>query len=237
VHAIAGGKHFAFPRRALEVGNARLLLAVENDVRGVFADGNDARREGLRHAANDALIVDWARTLRIDAPHSPALDDRVAALARDGVRVRASALDAPARTYVLLEGPQSVDPAQVRESIPDARWYDAAIIALAIEPQPADALPVLARALGGPGAPAGVCDCTVAGSRLIVEFLPGVTQPALIVRIIDVELRRFGGIRRTHLLTPLPMETAAAIAAHGLQAPEIAPDRILEPLLGLERVE
>jgi hypothetical protein len=70
-----------------------------------------------------------------------------------------------------------------------------------------------------------------------VEFRPDVTPPALLLRIIDVELGRFRGARRTQLLSPLSMRTAAAIAAQGLQAPEIATDRILESLLGLEHVE
>lgn len=175
--------------------------------------------------------------MRIDAPPSPALKDRVAALGRDGVRVQISAAGAVARTYAVIEGPEGVDPAEVQERIPDARWYDADIIALAIEPLPADALPVLVEALGGAGAPAGVADCTIDGRRLIVEFRPDVTPAALVMRIIDVELRRFGGVRRTQLLTPLTIRAAAAIAADGLQAPEIASDRILEPLLGLGHVE
>lgn len=181
--------------------------------------------------------MDWARTLRIDAPPGTALQHRVGALARDGVRVRIGGEAALGRAYALIEGPEGVDPAEVAQRIPDARWYDAAIIALAIEPLPADALPHLVRALGGPGAPAGLCECTAAGSELIVEFHPDVTHADLILRIVDVELRRFGGSRRTRLLTPLSMAAAAAIAADGLRAPEIACDRILESLLGLEYVE
>jgi hypothetical protein len=58
-----------------------------------------------------------------------------------------------------------------------------------------------------------------------------------VTRIVDMELRRFGGVRRTELLSPLPGDVIAAIAAQGLQAPEVASDRILEMLLGVERVE
>ncbi|HET6895092.1 MAG TPA: hypothetical protein VFH72_06890 [Candidatus Baltobacteraceae bacterium] len=181
--------------------------------------------------------MDWARTLRLDAPPSGALSQRVRALARDGVRVRVGDSSPVPRTYALVEGPPGVDPVQLKQRIPDARWYDAPIIALAIEPLPADALPVLARALGGSGAPAGVCECTEAGTHLIVEFRPDVTPAALLVRIIDVELRRYGGARRTHLLTPLDVRSAASVAAAGLGAHEIASDRVLESLLGLEHVE
>jgi hypothetical protein len=201
-------------------------------MRGIFTDGDDARRERLRHAANEAE-VDWARTLRVDA--SP--DDRVVALSRDGVRVRVSHAAEFTRTYALVEGPEGVDPAEIAQKLPQARWYDSPIIALAIEPLPPDALPLLAQALGGSGAPAGVCECTVTGGTLLLEFRPAVTPAHLIRSIIDVELRRFGGACRTRLLSPLPMATAAAIAAAGLQAPEIASDRILESLLGLEHVE
>jgi hypothetical protein len=181
--------------------------------------------------------VDWARTLRIDAPLTAALHERVAALARDGVRVRACGSQAFARTYVLFEGPQGADPSELQARLPDARWYGAAIIALAIEPSAPDALRQLLKVFGGPGAPAGVCGCEQSGKHLLLEFRPDVT-PALLVRsLIGVELRRFNSSHRTEILTPLPVSVAAAIAAQGLQAPEIASDRILESLLGLEHFE
>ena len=181
--------------------------------------------------------MDWARTLRFDAPPGPALYERAGAFARDGVRVRIGDAGGMPRTYALVEGPEGVDPSELAQLASDARWYETVIIALAIEPLPPDALPLLARALGGPGAPAGIIECVEMGPRLVLEFAPDVTPPALINRIIDVELRRFGGARRTQLLSPLPTATLAAIAAQGLQAPEIASDRILESLLGLEHVE
>lgn len=175
--------------------------------------------------------MDWARTVRFDAAPN------LAALARDGVRVRVEKSHAAARTYALVEGPEGVDPAELMQAAADARWYDAPIIALAIEPSCADALPLLERALGGPGAPAGVCECTRVAGELLVEFRPDVTPPGLVLRIIDVELARLACARRIRLLTPLPVDLLAAVAAQGLQAPEIAADRILESLLGLEHVE
>lgn len=237
VHAISGCEHFPLAGRTFQVCDARRFLRIEYDARRIFTDGDYASREGFPHAPNDAPIVDWARTLRFDAAPSPALQDRIAALARDGVRVRVAGSQRVARTYALVEGPQGVDPAEAAQRIPEARWYDAAIIALAIEPLPADALLPLAQALGGAGAPAGVCECTVNGPRLLLEFRPDVTPASLVMRIIDVELRRFSAARHTVLLSPLSDSIAAAVAAGGLQAPEIAPDRILESLLGLERVE
>lgn len=192
----------------------------------------------MAHAPNDALTVEWARTLRIDAPASKTVQTRVAAvLVHDGVRISFGPPNTLARTYILLEGPQGIDPAELQSRVPEAHWYDEAIIALAIEPAPEDALPQLADALGGPGAPAGVCGVDRIGNQLVVEFRPSVTQATLVLGIADVELRRFSGYRRTRLLSALPVEVAARVAADGLQAPEIASDRILESLLGAPGVE
>jgi hypothetical protein len=182
--------------------------------------------------------VEWSRTLRIDAPPDEALQRRIAAaLSRDGVRVAFGSRHSLPRTYALVQGPAGVDPVELEQRFSDGRWYGEAIIALAIEPEPQDALPGLLRALDGPGSPAGVRNCEIAGTQLVVEFQPSLTQPALVLRIVDVELRRTNGYRRIELLSPLPVEIVARIAADGLQASEIAPDRILEALLESANVE
>jgi hypothetical protein len=182
--------------------------------------------------------VEWARTLRIDAPSDETLQRRIAAaLERDGVRVEFGPGHSLPRTYALVEGPAGVDPVELEERVPEGRWYGEAIIALAIEPAPADALPALSRALGGPGRPAGVCGCDVAESQVILELRPSLTQPDLVLRIIDVELRRTNGYRRITLLSALPADLLARVAATGLQAPEIATNRILESLLEAANVE
>jgi hypothetical protein len=182
--------------------------------------------------------VEWARTLRIDAPPSEALQRRIAAaLARDGVRIEFGAQHSLPYTYALVEGPAGVDPVDLEQRFSEGRWYREAIIALAIEPEPSDALPALLRALHGPGSPTGIAACENTGTQLIVEIEPSLTQPALVLRIVDVELRRLNGYRRIALLSPLPVELVARIAAAGLQAPEIAPDRILESLLESANVE
>jgi hypothetical protein len=192
----------------------------------------------LAHAANDVGIVEWSRTLRMDAPPSEALQTRIAsAVAHDGVRVQFGPSGSLSRTYVLVEGPAGVDAAEIQQRFPEGTWYGEAIIALAIEPAPADALPCIARVLGGPGAPAGIRSCEIDGTKLVIEFAPSVTQPAMVLRILDVELRRFEGSRAIELLSALPVEIVAAVAAAGLQAPEIAPDRILESLLEAAHVE
>jgi hypothetical protein len=182
--------------------------------------------------------VEWARTLRIDAPPSEALQRRIAAaLARDGVRIEFGREHSIARTYALIEGPAGADPAEVEQRFTEGRWYGEAIIALAIEPTPADALPGLLRVLDGPGRPAGICACDTQGAQLVVELRPTLTQPQMLLRIIDVELRRTNGYRRVALLSPLPVDVVARVAASGLQAPEIAPGRILESLLESANVE
>ncbi len=179
--------------------------------------------------------MEWARTLRIDAPRNDEVQGLIAAaFSRAGLAARFGPASELSRTYVLLEGTRDTDPAQYEQAVPDALWYDEAIIAIAIEPAPADALPELHAALGGAGAPAGVAACDIIGGRLVVEVRPSVTQPMLLLQIVDLELRRRHGYRRTQLLAPLPMELMARIAALGLQAPEIAPDRILESLLHVE---
>ena len=131
----------------------------------------------------------------------------------------------------MVEGTAALEPGEEDGALSGARWYDDAIIALAIEPTPADALPAIREALSGPGGPAGVLECDVSGGAAIVEFLPSRIAASLILNVADVELRRFRGYRKVTLLNPLPAEVTAKIAADGLQSAEITPERILEALL------
>jgi hypothetical protein len=144
---------------------------------------------------------------------------------------------AAGRTYGLIQGPASIEPAEVAQALSDARWYDETIIALAIEPTPGDALPAIAGAFSADAGVAGVLDCAVLADSVVIEFQPARTVPSLILTIADVELRRFHGYRKVTLLNPLPAEILAQIAASGLQASEIAPGRILETLLEQSGVE
>lgn len=152
------------------------------------------------------------------------------------MRLTIGAASTHGRAYVLLEGATGTDPVELESRLPEAHWYSEAIIALEIEPVPADALPMLVTALGGQGAPAGVT-CELLNGRAIVEIHPSLTQAALVIRIADVELRRLNAARRTRLLAPLPLHVLTQIAAAGLQTPEIAPERVLEALLENTRVE
>lgn len=181
--------------------------------------------------------MDWVCTVRFDASTADDVLKRLhTALSGQGVRVTPGAA-AYGRGYALLEGAAGTDPASLENALPDALWYREPIIAVAIEPGCEDALSPLAQALGGSGAPPGVLACDRIGKAVLVDIAYARTPPALVLEIADVELRRFGGGRRTQLLTPLDARASSAIAAQGLGCAEIAPDRILEMLLERTGVE
>lgn len=138
---------------------------------------------------------------------------------------------APAgRSYALLDVPDEYDAALIRATS-GGTVYETAVIALAVFPTVTEALPYLVVALGGPGRPAGVLACRPCAGGLVVEWDPNLSCPELIVGLVNVELRRFGGGRTMELLSPLPVSTIAKIAAQGLETPEITPKRVLELLI------
>ena len=135
-------------------------------------------------------------------------------------------------TYVLLEIGEAARAQELAAKYPGATAFDPAIIALAIEPEAQDALPALASALSGPGAPAGMCSAQRRGNAVLVEFSPERTAWRTVKSVIDAELMRFGSAtRRTSLLSPLSLEMESQIAADGLQCPGVEPSRVLEALL------
>ena len=129
------------------------------------------------------------------------------------------------RSYALVEGTSAP------LDISGATVFETPLIALAIRPNAAEALPLLEHALGGPGRPAGMESVERADGALIVEWNLDVTPAGTVLAIVDVELARFHASRVTALLTPLPLAWWTAIAREGLAAPEIAPDRVLEALI------
>lgn len=98
-------------------------------------------------------------------------------------------------------------------------------------------MPAIAGAFSASAGVAGVLDCVVLKESIVIEFEPARAMPSLVLNVVDVELRRFHGYRKVTLLNPLAAEILAQIAGSGLQAPEIAPDRILETLLEQSGVE
>ncbi len=113
----------------------------------------------------------------------------------------------------------------------NAEIFDPPIIALAVFPQVAEALPFLQHALGGEGAPDAMVRCDRSGDAVILEWHGDRTPVTLVFALIDAELRRFNSARVTRLLAPMPAAWWTRIAADGLQSPDIATDRVLEELL------
>jgi hypothetical protein len=139
------------------------------------------------------------------------------------------------RTYGLVEdGTDRLRKDVAR--IATASVLETAVIALAVVPSVAEALPPLAQALGGKGRPQGVVSCERAGDALVVEWDPQRTPVTTVNALIDVELRRYGASRVNRLLSPLPLGYWTTIAGQGLAAPEIEPERVLEFLLARAHV-
>ena len=134
------------------------------------------------------------------------------------------------RSYVLLELPD-VNQSKAIGLAPGEVAYETAVIALAVSPTVPQALPGLLEALNGPGRPAGILACREFSGGVILEWNPNVSSVELVLGLVDVELRRFASGRTTELLAPIPPQLVAKIAAEGLQAPQIALERVLELLI------
>jgi hypothetical protein len=167
-------------------------------------------------------------TLSIDGDLSgaerAAIDDTAG---RQGGTVVWRTSEAAGRSYALLELPDRQGVGAIRASF-DGTMYEGPVIALALFPTTPEALPSLLEALGGAGRPSGILTCGPCPGGVVVEWNPSVTEPRVIMGVVDVELRRFGGGRTAELLSPLPPALTAGIAANGLQTPQIEPKRILE---------
>ncbi len=170
----------------------------------------------------------------------PEADDALLAEAdaivlRCGARVAWQHSAACKRTYGLVEGGDAACASALREAT-RAAVLDRPVIALAIFPSVAEALPPILEALGGPGRPAGVLACEPAQGGAIVEWDLDVTGFDLIRNVVDIEIGRFGARRVNALLTPLPLEWWARIAASGLRSPDITAQRVLEEQLEVHGV-
>jgi hypothetical protein len=184
-------------------------------------------QDWIARTANEESSVVYA-TLSIDGVlDSKRRAEIEAAVARAGGTAAWRASERADRTYALLELPDGYDHAAIAAAS-NGVAYDTGVIALALFPALPEALPFLLEALGGAGRPAGVLACRPCPGGAVIEWDPGVTQAAVILGIVDAELRRFASPRVAELLSPLPPATVAKLAASGLQAPEIAPQRILE---------
>jgi hypothetical protein len=179
-------------------------------------------------AANEARTVS-AFTIRYREMPGDAERNAVESIVRQrGGRIAWQANPRFERTYALIEGVS--DPEAVRAAT-RGTVLDSAVIALAVLPNVAEALPYLRDALCGEGRPAGIVACEPTEGGTIVEWDLERTGAEVILALIDVELRRFHAARVNELLSPLPLAWWTRIAANGLRAPQIAPDRVLEALL------
>jgi hypothetical protein len=170
----------------------------------------------------------------------PEADDALLAEAdaivrRAGARVAWQNSSACKRTYGLVEGGDAACAAALREAT-RAAVLDRPVIALAIFPSVAEALPRILDALGGPGRPAGVLTCESAQGAAIVEWDLDVTAYDVVLRLVDIELDRFRARRVSALLSPLPLAWWARIAAAGLHSPDITVQRVLEEQLEVHGV-
>ncbi len=177
-----------------------------------------------------------AFTLRFQPEPSDAEVRAVEHAAHDlGARVTWQHTIACKRMYGLVEGASPACVSTLREATV-ATVYDRPVIALAVVPTVPEALPPLMRALGGPGLPAGIHACDPCDGGIIVEWDLDVCALDVIMNVIDIEIDRFRGGRVNTLLTPLPLQWWTAIAASGLRAPEITPERVLEEQLEVQHV-
>lgn len=163
-----------------------------------------------------AGVLDPARKAEIDE-----------AVARRGARIVWRTHVVANRSYASISAPSQIPVADI-PSAPGDAIYEGAIIALALFPTVPEALPDLVEALSGPGCPSSVLACHPMAGGVIIEWDPQRSPVEVMLATIDVELRRFSSGRTAELLSPLPSEAVAAIAARGLQTPQMTTRRILE---------
>jgi len=85
----------------------------------------------------------------------------------------------------------------------------------------------VAEALAGPGAPAGVTSCTADGASVTIAFDASITSPELIDALIAIETA-FVAARAAAFAAG---DDPSAIAACGLNEPELDATRIIEKYL------
>ena len=161
-----------------------------------------------------------------DANEIARIDDLVQ---RHGAKIEWTLAPDFERAYALIEG--SFPFSLPVEASSACHAFDSAIIALAVCPSVPEALPKLQEALGGRGRPSGVSSCETIGTSVVVEWNLDETPARVVLELIDVELARYQSARKNQLLSPLPLAWWTQIAADGLSAPEIAPNRVLEALI------
>jgi len=140
---------------------------------------------------------------------------------------------AAGRTYATVQLAPHAN-ADASASVARATVFEPPLVVLRIVPDALRRLTALEDALAGPGRPRGVRDAVREPNALVVEVDPRETPLALIVALIDRELRSAPG-RTIEPLVALDDETLAAFAGHELREPGLDASRLiethLEPLL------
>jgi hypothetical protein len=136
---------------------------------------------------------------------------------------------AASRTYGLLTLAPQTDAQRLGAAL-QARVVEPPLLVLSVELRESGELEGLREALGGPGGPAGVVDCCLAGGALLVELDEAVTPLSLLVELIDVVLRGSSG-RSIVPLFGLSDDTLAAFAAATLGEPALDASRLIEAWL------
>lgn len=231
---VAWDRHKALAGHPPQLRGTDAALAVDRNPRGVLSRRHDKRSLRRSYAQDCALSTanDETNVVYLTLIVEEALDEARRAAVNEVVASQGgSALwrvsPSTGRSYAIFELPDECDRTAIeRAAGPTLR--DGAIIALAVSPAVAEALPHLCDALGGPGRPAGIIACLRNGDAAIVEWDPEITTASIVLGLVDVELRRFASGRTAELLSPIPAALAAKLAAGGLRAPQIEPARILE---------
>ena len=213
-------------------GMKRLPLIRRNcAMRGAASPSIEIQAEFFPVATTNARWSVAYLTLSIEGTPDDARREAIDAhVRREGGRTVWRINPAIGRSYASLELPDAGAARQI-DAGPGAVAYETAIIAMALSPTVLQALPSLREAFEGPGRPAGVLACRPFAGGIILEWDPGVSSAGVILGLVDVELRRFASGRTIELLLPLAPATVAKVAAEGLHAAEISPERVLEHLI------
>ncbi len=154
-------------------------------------------------------------------------DDTVRSLRSTGADVTSWNV-AAGRTYSRVRLESAGEAAALALLRRDARVDVPALGVLRVEPLWSHTVPALFDALSGPGGPAGIVDVRPDGAAaLIVELDCRITPPALVLALIDVELRTAPGRRIVPLLA-FDDDVLTAFAGTLLHEPGLDGSRLIE---------
>jgi hypothetical protein len=175
------------------------------------------------------MITRYA-SLRFEASIGPSdFDEIVRALSADGVAV-ASLNVAAERAYAALAIPLEYDVATVARTLasalPGARVDEPPLVVLDVRTETAADAERVRDAVGGPGGISGAVTRAAGERSTIVEIDETRTPLALVLDVIDIELR--GRARRIVPMLPLDDRTLTRFASARLGEPDLDRSRLIE---------